>query len=340
MKNLIKIQQKFIPQVIEVMERRYFILRQISLSEPIGRRTLSNISGISERIVRSETEFLKEQGFIDVAVSGMTITKEGNILLDELKDIINDIMGLSTLQDKVRDKLGIKKVLLVPGSYDNNESLLRDVARCGAEYFIDVLRDGDVVSITGGSTMLEFANSLKTDKKYINSVIVPARGSMGKEVDIQSNNIVATISKKLNSHYKPLQIPDELGEEAMRTITQEPQIKNTLDTIDKTDVLVFGIGRADEMAMRRKLPKEQVKEIISKGAVGEVFGHYFNNKGEIVYKLNTVGINLETFQEVKENIAIFGGTRKAEALIAMTNINKNIVLITDEESAHKILELL
>ena len=340
MKNLIKIQQKLIPQVIEVMERRYFILRQISLSEPIGRRTLSNISGISERIVRSETEFLKEQGFIDVAVSGMTITKEGNILLDELKDIMNDIMGLSTLQDKVRDKLGIKKVLLVPGSYDNNESLLRDVARCGAEYFIDVLRDGDVVSITGGSTMLEFANALKTDKKYLNSVIVPARGSMGKEVDIQSNNIVATISKKLNSHYKLLQIPDELGEEAMRTITQEPQIKNTLDTIEKTDVLVFGIGRADEMAMRRKLPKEQVKEIISKGAVGEVFGHYFNNKGEIVYKLNTVGINLETFQEVKENIAIFGGTRKAEALIAMTSINKNIVLITDEESARKILELL
>lgn len=340
MKNLIKIQQKLIPQVIELMERRYFILRQISLSEPIGRRTLSNISGISERIVRSETEFLKEQGFIDVAVSGMTITKDGNILLDELKDIMNDIMGLSTLQDKVRDKLGIKKVLLVPGSYDNNESLLRDVARCGAEYFIDILTDGDVVSITGGSTMLEFANALKADKKYINSVIVPARGSMGKEVDIQSNNIVATISKKLNSHYQLLQIPDELGEEAMRTLTQEPQIKNTLDTIDKTDVLVFGIGRADEMAMRRKLPKEQVKEIISKGAVGEAFGHYFNNKGEIVYKLNTVGINLETFQDVKENIAIFGGTRKAEALIAMTSINKNIVLITDEESAHKILELL
>lgn len=340
MKNLIKMQQKLIPQILELMERRYFILRQISMSEPIGRRTLSNISGISERIVRSETEFLKEQGFINVAISGMTITEEGNIFLDEVKDIMNEIMGLSTLQEKVRNKLGIKKVLLVPGSYDNNESLLKDIARCGAEYFIDVLKDGDVISITGGNAMLEFANTLKADKKYINSIIVPARGSMGKEVDIQSNNIVATISKKLNSNYKLLQIPDELGEEAMRTITQEPQIKKTLDTIDKTDILVFGIGRADEMAMRRKLPKEQVKEIISKGAIGEAFGHYFNNKGEIVYKLNTVGINLETFQEIKENIAIFGGTRKVEALIAMTSINKNIVLITDEQSAHKILELI
>ncbi len=77
MNNLIKIQQKLIPQVIELMEKRYSILRQISLSEPIGRRTLSNVLGISERVVRSETEFLKEQGLIEVAVSGMTMTQEG-----------------------------------------------------------------------------------------------------------------------------------------------------------------------------------------------------------------------------------------------------------------------
>ena len=107
MKDLLKIQQKLIPQVIELMERRYSILRQISLSEPVGRRTLSNILDISERVVRSETEFLKEQGLIDVAVSVMTITYEGIKLLDELKDVINDVMGLSTLQEKVKNKLGI-----------------------------------------------------------------------------------------------------------------------------------------------------------------------------------------------------------------------------------------
>ena len=139
MKDLLKIQQKLIPQVIELMERRYSILRQISLSEPVGRRTLSNILDISERVVRSETEFLKEQGLIDVAVSGMTITYEGIKLLDELKDVINDVMGLSTLQEKVKNKLGIKKVLLVSGSFDSNNSLIKDVARCGSEYFLSVL---------------------------------------------------------------------------------------------------------------------------------------------------------------------------------------------------------
>lgn len=339
MKNLLEIQKKLIPQAIELMERRYSILRQISLSEPIGRRTLSNILDISERVVRSETEFLKEQGLIDVQVSGMTITEEGAILLDDLKDIMKDIMGLSTLQDKVKDKLGIKKVLIVPGSYDKNESLLRDVARCGAEYFLDIVKDGNIVSITGGSTMLEFSNSIKTDKKYHNVTVVPARGSVGKDVETQSNAVVASISRKLNSNYKLLHIPDELGEEAMKTLTQEPQIKETIETIQESDVLIFGIGRADEMATRRKLPIEQVEEIISKGAVGEAFGYYFNKDGEIVYKLNTVGINLESFKEVRNSIAIFAGTRKAEALIAVSKINKDIVLVTDEESAYRILEL-
>lgn len=340
MKSLLKIQQKLIPQAIELMERRYSILRQISLSEPIGRRTLANILDIGERIVRSETEFLKEQGLIDVAVSGMTITKEGTELLDELKDIMNDIMGLSTLQEKVKEKLGIKKVLLVPGSFDKNESLLRDVARCGAEYLQSILKDGYTVSITGGSTMLEFANSIKTEKKHSSVTVVPARGSMGTDVETQSNNIVAITSKKLNASYKLLHIPDELGVKAMKTLTQEPEIKKTLDYIEKTDILVFGIGRADEMARRRKLSEQKVEEIMSKGAVGEAFGYYFNKDGDIVSNLNTVGIDLETFKNVENNIAIFAGTRKAEALIALSNINKNIVLITDEESACKILELI
>ena len=51
MKNLLKIQQKLIPQVIELMERRYAILRQISLSEPIGRRRLLTIKSSKSRIV-------------------------------------------------------------------------------------------------------------------------------------------------------------------------------------------------------------------------------------------------------------------------------------------------
>lgn len=339
MNDLINIQKKLIPQVIELMERRYLILRQISLTEPIGRRTLSNMLEISERVIRSETEVLKEQNLINVAVSGMTVTEEGLELLDQLKDIMNEVMGLSKLQNRVKEKLGINKVIIIPGNYEKNESLLKDVAKQGAEYFLSILKDTNIVSITGGSTMLEFANSLRGDKKYNQTTIVPARGGVGKDVETQANNIVAILGKKLGAHYKLLHIPDELGVEAMKTLSLEPEIKKTLNYIVDTDILVFGIGRADEMATRRKLPKKQVEEILSKGAVGEAFGYYFNKDGEIVYELNTVGINLETFKSVKNNIAIFAGASKAEAVTAISKVNDNMVIVTDEESAYKILEI-
>lgn len=337
MRDLIELQKKLIPQAIELMERRYSVLRQISLSQPIGRRSLSNQLGISERVARTETEFLKEQGLIDVAVSGMTVTTEGEELLEKLKDVMADIMGISNLRDRVKEKLGIKKVILVPGSCEENETLLRDVARDGAEYFLSILKDGNTVAITGGTTMLEFANAVKTDKKYENTLVIPARGSMGTEVETQSNSIVAKLGRRIHSDFELLHIPDELDKSAMKTLTRVPEIKNTLDHISETDILVFSIGRADVMLERRNLSEEQKEEILKNHAVGEAFGHYFDKEGNVVYKLNTVGIDFDTFRKIKESILIFAGDEKVEAFMAVAETNKNLVLVTDEQSAHHIL---
>ena len=339
MKNLLKIQQKLIPEVIEIMTKRYLVLREISLSGPIGRRALANNLQNSERIIRTETELLKQQGLIDVASKGMTITQEGQQLLKELKDAMRDVIGINQLQEEIRQYLGIKKVILIPGSYDNNHSLIKDIGSQAAKYFLDIIKDNDIVSIAGGSTMLEFARSIKSDKKYNSITVVPARGSMGLDVETQSNNVVAEVSKNIHSNYKLLNVPDQLCEESIKMLTQEPEIKSTLELIDNSDVLVFGVGRADEMVERRKLSNEIAKNIMDKKAVGEAFGHYFNKKGEIVYKLNTVGIDMKSFKNKRETIAVFAGRKKAEAFISISKINKNIVLITDEESAKEILKL-
>ena len=339
MEDLLKIQQKLIPEVIEIMTKRYLVLREISLCGPIGRRALANNLQNSERIIRTETELLKQQGLIDVASKGMTITQEGQQLLKDLKDAMRDVIGINQLQEEIRQYLGIKKVILIPGSYDNNHSLIKDIGSQAAKYFLDIIKDNDIVSIAGGSTMLEFARSIKSDKKYNSITVVPARGSMGLDVETQSNNVVAEVSKNIHSNYKLLNVPDQLCEESIKMLTQGPEIKSTLELIDNSDVLVFGVGRADEMVERRKLSDEIAKNIMDKKAVGEAFGHYFNKKGEIVYKLNTVGIDMKSFKNKRETIAVFAGRKKAEAFIPISKINKNIVLITDEESAKEILKL-
>lgn len=340
MKNLLKIQQKLIPEIIDTMTNRYLILREISLSSPIGRRALAVNLQTGERIIRSETELLKSQGLIEVNLKGMTITEEGKEILNLLNESMNDVIGLNTLQEELRIALGIKKVLLIPGSYEKNNSLLKDIGKQASKYFVSILKDNDIVSIAGGSTMLEFAKSIKCDKKFSSTVVVPARGSVGIDIETQSNNVVAEVSKNIHSSYKLLNVPDELGEESIKTLIQEPEINKTLELIQNSNVLVFSIGRADEMVKRRKLSDEKAREIMDKNAIGEAFGHYFNKKGEIVYKLNTVGIDMESFKNKRETIAVFAGRKKAEAFIPISKINKNIVLVTDEDSARTMLNLL
>ena len=144
MNNLLKMQQKLIPQVLDIMTRRYSILREIYLNETIGRRSLANVLGLSERIVRSETEVLREQGLINVETSGMNITEEGIKLLEGLKETMNEVMGLSTLEDRLTQLLGIKKVILVPGDYEKNKSVLIDVGRSAASHFTHILHDHDI----------------------------------------------------------------------------------------------------------------------------------------------------------------------------------------------------
>ncbi|WP_455542485.1 sugar-binding transcriptional regulator [Intestinibacter sp.] len=340
MNNLLKMQQKLIPQVLDMMIKRYSILREIYLSETIGRRSLANVLGLSERIVRSETEVLREQGLINVETSGMNITEDGIKLLEGLKDTMNEVMGLSTLEEKLTQLLGIKKVILVPGDYEKSKNVLIDVGRTAATYFSHIIQDHDIVSITGGTTMAEFSKGLKNDKKFENIIIAPARGSVGVNIEIQSNNIVADISKKLHSQYALLNLPDKLGKESMMMLAQEPEIKRTLDLVSKSNVVVFGVGRADEMILRRNLSNEVEHEILDKGAVGESFGYYFNKSGEIVYRLNTIGIDLESVKQAREVIAVFAGAKKVEAFLAISKINKNLVLVTDEHSGKKLIELI
>ena len=95
--------------------------------------------------------------------------------------------------------------------------------------------------------MLEFARSIKSDKKYNSITVVPARGSMGLDVETQSNNVVAEVSKNIHSNYKLLNVPDQLCEESIKMLTQEPEIKSTLELIDNSDLILFVLNNNEEL---------------------------------------------------------------------------------------------
>ncbi|MBF8435750.1 sugar-binding transcriptional regulator [Halanaerobiaceae bacterium Z-7014] len=339
MDYLFKVQKKIVPEVIELAEVRYSILKKIYHEEPIGRRSLSEGLNLSVRQVRNELEFLNEQGLIKVSRAGVSLTQEGKDFITELELYFTEIKDFANLEKKVEEKLGINEVLIVPCNLEHS-NLIREIGRVAANYLRRLLRTGDIIAITGGYTMSQVAEMMPfCDERYENTIVVPGRGGLGEEVDIQANTIAASIAKKIGGKYYLLQVPDNLKVENISLIKDEPSIQKTLNILGKANILVHGVGNAAEMSARRGMDQSEIDDILSKGAIGEAFGYYCNLDGEIVYSTPSIGLSLEEVENIGTVIAVAGGEKKAEAIKSIISPKYQDVLITDEETARRIISL-
>ncbi|KPU26468.1 Cro/Cl family transcriptional regulator [Caloranaerobacter sp. TR13] len=339
MKDIIELQRKIVPEMIEILEKRYNILRNIYYNQPIGRRTLANSLNIGERIIRTEVNILKKQGLLEIKSQGMNVTEEGKIIIEDLKDFIHRLKGLNGLEKKLEQKLNISNVIVVPGNYDEDNLILKDIGRASAKHLKQIIKSDSIIGITGGTTMAQLAEEMPNQKGENDILVLPARGGLGRNVEVQANNVAAKLAQKLGGHYKLLHVPDNIGKEALDALLQIPEIREIVDAIKNLDVLIFGIGRADVMAKRRQLSIEIIEELKMRGAVAEAFGHYFNTKGEKVWESNSVGLSLVDFENLKNVVGVACGVSKAEAIIAICSLKRDMTLIIDEGAARKILEL-
>lgn len=339
LKDIIELEKRIVPEILEILEKRYNILRNIYYNQPVGRRALANELKIGERVIRTEVNILKNQDLLKVEPMGMYVTEDGKELLEDLKDFIHKLKGLSELERTLEKTLNIKKVIILPGNCDENELVLNDIGKTTSAYLKSRIKDNNIIGVTGGNTMAQLAEEMPHEKVANNILVLPARGGLGKDVETQANSIAARLAQKLGGSYRLLHVPDNIEKEALDVILKVTEIKEIVDTIKKIDILVFGIGRADTMAERRKLPEETIRELTTRGAVSEAFGHFFDTKGNIVWESMTVGLSLEDFKRINEVIAAAGGDKKAEAIISICTLRKDITLVTDEGAANKILKI-
>ncbi len=333
-------QKQLVPELMDVMKRRYSILHHIMMSGHIGRRALAASLNMTERVLRSEVEFLKSQGFIDVSSAGMSVTDAGKILLDQMDDAVKDLFGLAEYEEKIRKAFGLKEVVVVPGDSSQFPLRKKELGQAGASIVRKAVRPGDVIAVAGGSTMAEIANHLTPSSQMKNNWFVPARGGLGETVELQSNTIASTMAKRTGAQYRLLHVPDHLGEEAYQSLMQEPNIQEIISVIRRARIIVHGIGDAIEMAKRRKVDEETIQQLQEAGALAEAFGYYFNQDGEVVRNIPTVGLRLKDIQNTELVIGVAGGRNKGHAIAAVLRFGHEDILVTDEAAAEEILKLI
>lgn len=339
MREFLSLQLKLIPDLLEVMQKRLAILRNIYLQQPIGRRSLALSLNTTERILRGEVDFLKEQDLVHVESIGMFLTETGLQILESLEDVLKDVYGLSDLEAEVQHILQVKRVIVVPGKSDEFDLNKKELGRSAAHYLLSILKEDDVVAVTGGSSIAMMAEMMSSSKQFSNVLFVPARGGLGENVEFQANQIVANCAKKVGAQYRMFHVSDFLGASAYQSLQKDPYISEMLTLIRSSQVVVHGIGRAVEMAIRRNAPQDVLKILEQGQAVGEAFGYYFDRAGNIVYRMETMGLQLEDVKNARLVIGLAGGDYKAEAILAISKVGLVDVLIIDEAAADGVIKL-
>ncbi|PTX59611.1 central glycolytic genes regulator [Melghirimyces profundicolus] len=338
MKSILELQRQLLPDLLEVMRKRYEVLRHIRLMQPVGRRSLASALAMTERVLRSEVDFLKDRGLVRIEAVGMSLTPLGADLVSDLEPIIKDLFGLTELEIRLARVLRLKKAVVVQGDSDQSDWVKKEMGRAGVRLLKQTARPGQVVAVAGGTTVAAVAEMMKASPALRESIFIPARGGLGEEVELEANYITSLMAQKAGGRYRLMHVPEQLSHEAYDTLIREPHIQEVLELVRSARIVVHGIGDATTMATRRKSSPELLRLLQEKGAVGEAFGYYFNRKGEIVYRGRSLGLSLEDLENVEMTIAVAGGAGKAEAIAAVCPVSGRDTLITDEAAARAILK--
>lgn len=340
MQEILELQRKIVPELVEVLEKRYNVLRTIFYNQPIGRRMLASELNLGERIVRNEIDLLKSQNLIEINTPGMTVTKDGQHVLEGLKEFIHQIKGLNDIEKSIKSFLGLKDVVIVPGNVEEDPATLKELGKAAANYMKNIIKNSDIIAITGGSTIKEVVEAFPKVSNVSDVLVIPARGGMGRKVESQANYLAASLANKVDGTYKLLHIPENVSYEVLEGLLKEKQIKEVIDNIHNADILIYGIGNAIHMAKKRGLSEDYISKLEKLGAVGEAFGCYFNKNSQMVLENTPIGINIKDTKKINTHIAVAAGENKVEAIIATEMNNSNAVLVTDESAGRKIVELI
>jgi central glycolytic genes regulator len=260
MGQVLGILNKVIPKEMDVLRRRYSLLKTIQVMQPVGRRVLSAKLDVGEKIIRHDTDFFREEGYLQVTLGGMMLTEEGIHILEELRTVMQEFESIKNIQEKLKSVLGCNDITVVIGDTDTEPNAMNNIGKAAADLLQKLMKDDSIVAITGGHTIKSMVKHIKTTPdQESNRIIVPARGSLGNDIETQANTLVELMAKKLNCQYRLLNLPDNLSEKAIESVYKDPSIKKIIKDIKKSNIIVFGIGNAKKMAYRRDLNKKIVK---------------------------------------------------------------------------------
>jgi len=245
----------------------------------------------------------------------------------------------------IAETFGIHDVIVVHVPDADRQAIDLHVARAASALLESAIKDRDVVGIMAGRTIASVGREMhyagRKDVKF-----VPMIGGFGSDGGAwHANSNARVFAERFKSRHLLLNAPAVVASPQARDFfLNESEISDVLGAAKKASLALIGIGQVTEQAtivQSGYFSGEEMEDVREKGAVCNISTSFLNEAGERVRydgEERMIGVSVDEIKAIPNVIAIATGDDKVEAIASALRGKIMDVLVTDMDTAKRLLD--
>ncbi|TXK74574.1 sugar-binding transcriptional regulator [Paenibacillus sp. N3.4] len=258
--------------------------------------------------------------------------------------IIDPTENNENLAAQLEVKFQLQKVIVASVPQYEEAIVKKYLGEAAAEYLYEVVKDGDLIATTWGTTLYEVATRLQN--KHVKDVaVVQLNGGVSySEFNTYASEIIHLFGGAYNTSPHLLPLPAIVDHTVVKqAIEADRHIRKILDMGKKANIAVFTVGvpTDDSVLMRANYFSPSDLEVIHEKGVGDICSRFIDLEGVICSEeldRRTIGIDLAELRKKEKSILVAGGVKKVDAIYGAICGKYTNTLITDQFTAKYLLE--
>ena len=289
----------------------------------------------------SQQEIAKSLG-----VSKMTISR----MLQKARD--SKVVKISVelpfdLDESISEQLvntyRLQRAIVVKHPKEDRENIAELLGKVWSFYLGTTRLDKHILGLGVGNTLAQIVRCLP-EMKTRDLHVVQLMGGLS---DVTSENPITLIQetcRKLNATGTYVTATATVENKTLRDtlLYQTAMGQRVFELWEQCHIALFGIGAIEygTLLSPELVSTDELKELKRTGAVGDILGHCFDEKGNFIetdLEDRLMSIPLSLFRSIRERVAVAGGHHKVEAIRAALRSGIITSLVTDNYTGLSLL---
>lgn len=253
-------------------------------------------------------------------------------------EILEPTTDLPMFSEPLAEHLGLELVRVIDSQGEVAE--VRDqLGSMGARVIHELVHPGDNVGLTWGRTMLSVATQVQNPPPF---AAVQITGEIPSETSTSPIERLRPAVERAQGAAHAINAPLYVGTSSERRRWMD-DLKFVNGLFEHLDLAMVSVGSWDppETQIRDEFPPAVRARLDAVGAVGEIAGIWFDGDGVVVApEVTRMCVTVEThhLRRTKHVVAVAAGANKTRAIVGAARTGLISGLVTDRDTAEKILD--